>query len=55
MRWQRLWLLLPWRRRVYRAAVAELHRWQDEDRAKMAQYNLHVRRIVTDDGGRSWR
>lgn len=55
MRWRRLSLLLPWRRRMYRAAVAEFHRWQREDRETMAQYCPQVRRIVTDDGGRSWR
>ncbi len=47
--------LLPWRRRTYRLAVAELHRWQREDREVMAQYNAAVRRIVTDHGGRTWR
>lgn len=53
---QRLWLLIHWRQaRVYRAAVAEARQWQREEREKVAAYDLHVRRIVADDGGRSWR
>jgi len=53
---RQLWLLINWRRRrLYRAAVAETRRWQREEREKMAQYCPHVRRIIADDGGRSWR
>jgi hypothetical protein len=47
--------LLPWRRRTYRLAVAELHRWQREDREIMAQYCPKVRDIIADDGGRKCR
>ena len=57
---RRLLLLLPWTRaarsdRSYRPAVDDLRQWQQTERERMATYDDAVRRIVTDDGGRSWR